>query len=161
MSSQFRIPVPDLDSNSLYFSRLPFMVPPVAEHVPATAKTSTMTPTNNGTFVADENVPLAAPPAPLLPPAQHVPGFYQTQTQVAPLTVQNTSGLAGSAASRLTRQPPFDQHFNAVSRAGTVSKQAHTTSTAPKKDDMAYKTAPCRHFALNEGWCPWGDECGL
>jgi hypothetical protein len=158
MSSQFRIPVPDLDSNSLYFSRLPFMVPPVANQVPATTNTAT-TLTNNVTFTADENMALTTPPAPLLQPAQPVPGLYQTQSQVAPLTVQTTA--SGPAASRLTRQPPFDPHFNAVSRAGTVSKQVHATSTAPKKDDIAYKTTPCRHFTLNDGWCPWGDECGL
>jgi hypothetical protein len=157
MSSQFHIPVPDLDANSLYISRLPFMAPPVANQVPATANTPTMAPTN-----VDENVPYTAPPAPLLQPAKPVPGLYQTQTQGAPLTGQATaSGLACAAASGLARHPPLDQHFNALSRTGALSKQARATSTAPKKDDMAYKTTPCRHFALNDGWCPWGDECGL
>jgi len=158
MSSQFHIPVPDLDSNSLYNSRLPFMAPPVANQVPVTTNAATTMPTN---IVPDENVPLTAPPAPLLQPAQPVPGLYQTQIQGAPLTIRTTASGPVGTATRLARQPPFDQHFNAVSRAGTVSKQAHATSTAPKKDDMAYKTTPCRHFALNDGWCPWGDECGL
>ncbi|KAI0290368.1 hypothetical protein BC826DRAFT_1106495 [Russula brevipes] len=34
-------------------------------------------------------------------------------------------------------------------------------STTPKKEDMAYKTTPCRHFTLNQGWCPYGDGCGF
>ena len=158
MSSQFHIPVPDLDSSSFRLPRLPLMAPQVVNQVPETMNASATMPTDNGTFIPDENVPHTAPPAPLLQPAQAVPGLYQTQG--APLSVQTTaSGPPCAAAPGPVRRPPLDQYSNAVSRVGTVSKQA--TSTAPKKDDMAYKTTPCRHFALNDGWCPWGDECGL
>jgi hypothetical protein len=160
MSSKFHIPVPNLDSDSFHIPRLPFMAPQVVNQVQTTANMATTTPTNNGTFIPDEKVSRTAPPAPLLQPAQPVSGLYQTQG--APLAIQTTaSGPPYVAAPRAARQSPLDQHSNLVSRAGTVPKQAHATSTAPKKDDMSYKTTPCRHFALNSGWCPWGDGCGL
>jgi hypothetical protein len=45
------------------------------------------------------------------------------------------------------------QHFNVVSKAGPFLKKGRTRRTwFPKKDDMAYKTMPCRHFTLNGGY---------
>ena len=153
MSSQFSIPVPNLDMNSFELPSLPLMAPPVANAFSAIA-----THNKNGNGIPDESMLPTPPSGPLLRLAQPVPVLYQTEGE----PVNSRAAAPGSLSTTVPmqpRQPSLDQPANPVSRA--VSKHGHVTSTAPKKDDMSYKTTPCRHFAMNKGWCPWGDECGL
>ena len=158
MSSQFSIPVPNLDMNSFGLPLLPMMASPIANPIPTTTTTAITVQKNNGNGIPNEPMLPTAPSAPLLQPAQPVPAPYQTEG--APVNLRATApGPLSTAAPRQPRQTPLDQPANPVSRAGT--KHGNVTSTAPKKDDMAYKTTPCRHYTMNAGWCPWGDECGL
>jgi hypothetical protein len=140
MSSQFSIPVPNLDMNSFELPPLPLIASPVANAFSATTAAAMTTHKNNGNGIPDEPMLPTAPSAPLLQP---VPVLYQTE--VAP------GNLRATAQGPLSTAAPRQQQ----------SKHGHVTSNAPKKGDMAYKTTPCRHFAMNNGWCPWGDECGL
>jgi len=158
MSSQFSIPVPNLDMGSFELPLLPLIAPPIANVIPGTKTTAITTQKNDGNGITDGPMSLTAPSAPLVQHAQPVPVLHQTEG--APVNLWATApGPLSTAAPRKPRPPPLDQPANAVSRA--ASKHGHVASTAPKKDDMAYKTTPCRHFTMNNGWCPWGDECGL
>jgi len=160
MSSHFHMPIPDLNSIAFGFTPLPLVGAPVANAVPPTTPTSATTPMNNGSSISNEPVLPTAPAAPLLKAAQPVSAIFQSQG--VPITMQTTaSGPPIAAAPRPPRQSALDQRSISVSRPAVASKPPQATSIAPKKDDMAYKTTPCRHFTLNNGWCPWGDECGL
>ncbi|KAF8485704.1 hypothetical protein DFH94DRAFT_707120 [Russula ochroleuca] len=96
-----------------------------------------------------------------MPPALPVQGPWQPQG--SPPTAR--TALSGPFSSRMPMPPhpsPLDQEEpKPVTPAGVVSQHPQATSIAPKKEDMAYKTTPCRHFTLNQGWCPWGDDCGF
>ena len=159
MSSQFSIPVPNLDLNSFELPPpLPLMAPPMANAISPTATTAVTTQKNDGNGTPVEPMLTNAPSAPLLQPAQPVPVLYQTEG--APIYSQATAlGPLSTATPRQLRQHPLGQLANAASRVG--SKHVHVTSTAPQKGDIAYKTSPCRHFTRYNGWCPWGDDCGL
>ena len=159
MSSQFSIPVPNLDMNSFELPPpLPLMAPPMANAILATAATAITTQKNDGNGIPVEPMLTTAPSAPLLQPAQPAPVLYQTEA--APVSYRATApGPLSTTAPIQPRQYPLDQPANATSRV--ESKHGHVTSTAPKKGDIAYKTSPCRHFTRYNGWCPWGDECGL
>jgi hypothetical protein len=160
MSSHFHMPIPDLNSNAFGFTLLPLVSAPVANAVPPTTPTVSTTLMNNRSLILNEPVLPTAPAAPLLKPAQPVSAMFQSQG--VPITVQTTaSGPPIPAAPRSPRHSPLDQRSISVSRPAVAAKNPQGTSTAPKKDDMAYKTTPCRHFTLNNGWCPWGDGCGL
>jgi len=160
MSSQFHLPIPDLNSNAFGFTPLPLVGAPVANAVPPTTPTAATTLMNNGSSISNEPVLPTAPAAPLLKPAQPVLAMFQPQG--VPITMQTTaSGPPIAASPRPPRHSPLDQRSILVSRPAVAARNPQGTSTAPKKDDMAYKTTPCRHFTLNNGWCPWGDECGL
>jgi hypothetical protein len=81
---------------------------------------------------------------------------------------QGSSPAARTIASGpFSARVPMSSHPSVLNQetrpvtSAVVPKHTQVTSIAPKKEDMAYKTTPCRHFTLNQGWCPWGDECGL
>ena len=95
-------------------------------------------------------------------PALPALGLCQPETQGLPHTAHAiVSGPLSTCAPMPPCLSPLDQFSNPGTPMAVASKPTQVTSIAPKKDDMAYKTTPCRHFTLNRGWCPWGDECGL
>jgi hypothetical protein len=163
MSEQFSIPVPNLELNPFEPPPLSLMTPSVGNAVAATTN-RTMTPQeNNREYVFDEcKVVPSAPPAPRMPPAMPVQGLWQPEAQ-GPLHTARAigSGPLSARAPMPPRPSPLDQGPNPGTPAVVAPKHPQVTSNAPKKDDMAYKTTPCRHFTLNRGWCPWGDDCGL
>lgn len=65
---------------------------------------------------------------------------------------------SASATGRYDHEVPIS-----ATPPGAVATYNHevpnSSITAPRKVDMSYKTTPCRHFTLNRGWCPWGDDC--
>jgi len=164
MSEQFSIPIPNFALNSFDFPPLSAVSSPVGNAVTTTTNKAMIPQEMNKKSIFDErNVP-SAPPAPRMPTALPVLGLWQPETKGSLPTAHTiTSGLLSAGAPMPLRQAqaPLDQGPNPVTPAGFLSKQPQVTSITPKKDDLAYKTTPCKHFTLNRGWCPWGDECGL
>jgi hypothetical protein len=159
MSEQFSIPIPNLESNPFDFSPLSLMPLPIGNAVASTTTKTMVQQENNGMSALDGCKVSSAPPAPCVPPALPVPGLWQPQG--SPPTARTTA--SGQFSSRVT-MPPRSSFLNQEPKPVTpvvVPKHPQVTSMAPKKEDMAYKTTPCRHFTMNQGWCPWGDECGL
>ncbi|KAH9988844.1 hypothetical protein BJV77DRAFT_723618 [Russula vinacea] len=136
MSEQFSIPIPNLDLKPFEFPLLSLMPSPVGNEV--TTKTMTQQETH-GRSVLDGRKPQDSPP---------------TARTIA-------SGPFSARAPMAPRPSPLDQELKPVAPAGVIAKHPQATSIAPKKEDLAYKTTPCRHFTLNQGWCPWGDACGF
>ncbi|KAI9454714.1 hypothetical protein F5148DRAFT_1228830 [Russula earlei] len=157
MSSQFSMPIPHLDVNPFEFGSIST---PVANNGPPTATMPVTTPPANRTSVSNEPMVPILPPAPRLPPAQPAPVFWKPQD--TPPTIRTTATGPSVVGIPLQYfQPSLSQPPALVNAAEVVSRRPQVSSTAPKKGDMAYKTTPCRHFTLNNGWCPWGDECGF
>jgi hypothetical protein len=162
MSEQFSIPIPNLELNPLDFLSLSLTPSPVPKAVPTTKTEDIMSQENSGRSVFDERKVPSAPPAPRMPPALPVLGLPQPEVRGSrPTAPTTTSGPFTTGVSLPSRLSPLDQGPKPVAPAEVVSKQSQVTSIAPKKDDMAYKTTPCKHFTVNQGWCPWGDRCGL
>jgi hypothetical protein len=162
MSEQFSIPVPNLELNPFDPPSLSLMTPSVGNAVAATTNRTMMPQENNQKYVFDERKVPSAPPAPRMPAALPVQGLWQPEAQGPPRTARAiASGPLSARAPMPPRSSPFDQCPNPGTPTVVESQHPQVTSTAPKKDDLAYKTTPCRHFTLNQGWCPWGDECGL
>lgn len=163
MSEQFSIPVPNLELNPFDSPPLSLMAPSAGNAVATITNKATMPQENKKKHVSDERKVPSAPPAPRIPPALPVQGLWQPEPQGSPHTGRATaSGPLSARAPMSPRPSPFDQQGpNTRTPTVVVSKDPQVTSIAPKKDDMAYKTTPCRHFTLNQGWCPWGDECGF
>ena len=163
MSKQFSIPVPNLEVNPFDPPPLSLMTPS-AENAAASTTNKPMVSqgVNKKKIVFDEPEVPSAPPAPRIPPALPVLGFWQSETEGLPPTVRAIASGPLSARGPMSPRPsPLDQGANPGIPTAIAPKHPQVTSNAPKKDDPAYKTTPCRHFALNQGWCPWGDECGL
>lgn len=162
MSEQFSIPVPNLEMNPFDSPPLSLMAPSVGNAVAANTNRTMMPQENNQKYVFDERKVPGAPPAPCMPPALPVQGLWQPEAQGPPRTARAiASGPLSARAPMPPRSSPFDQGPNPGTPTVVESQHPQVTSTAPRKDDLAYKTTPCRHFTLNQGWCPWGDECGL
>ena len=158
MSEQFSIPIPNLELKPFVFPPLSLMPPPAGDTATTTTTKSSMLQENSGGSIIERPKVFSAPPAPRMPPALPVPGVWQPQGS-PPTTRTNSSGPFSARAPRSPRPSTVDQP-KPVTPAGVVS-HTQATSIAPKKEDMAYQTTPCRHFTVNRGWCPWGDECGL
>ena len=162
MSEEFSIPVPNLELNPFDTPPLSLMTPSVGNVVAMTTNKTARPQENNKKYVSDERKVPGAPPAPHMPPALPTLGLRQPETQGLPRTARAiASGPLSARAPMPPRPSPSDQFPNPGTPTAVASKPTQVTSIAPKKDDMAYKTTPCRHFTLNRGWCPWGDECGL
>jgi hypothetical protein len=162
MSEEFSIPVPNLESNPFDSPPVSLMTPSVGNSVATTTNKTMMPQENNKKYVFDERKVPSAPPAPRMPPALPVQGLWQPETKGSPHTARAIASGPLSARAPLPPRPsPLDQGPNPGAPTVVVPKDPQVTSNAPKKDDLAYKTTPCRHFTLNRGWCPWGDECGL
>jgi hypothetical protein len=157
MSEQFSIPIPSLESKPFVFPPLSLMPPPAGDTTTTTK--SLMPQENNGSSIIERPKVFSAPPAPRMPPALPVPGIWQPQGS-PPTTRTNQSGPFSARVPMPPRPSTVDQP-KPVTSAGLMSKHPQATSIAPKKEDMAYQTTPCRHFTMNRGRCPWGDECGL
>ena len=157
MSEQFAIPIPNLESP---FAFPPSLMPPPAGNTLTTTTTkATMPQENSGNFFIDRPKVFSAPPAPHMPTAVPVSGLWQPQSS-PPTALTNPSGPF-PRAPKSPHPSPLDRQPKPVSPVEVASKHPQLSSIAPKKEDMAYKTTPCRHFTVNRGWCPWGDECGL
>ena len=162
MSEEFSIPVPNLEMNPFDYTALSLMTPSMGNAVATTTNKTMMPQENKKKLVFDERKVPSAPPAPLIPPALPVQGMWQPEPQGLPHTARAiASGPLSARAPMPPRSSPLDQGLNPGTPAVVVPKHPQSTSTAPKKDDLAYKTTPCRHFTLHQGWCPWGDKCGL
>jgi hypothetical protein len=162
MSEEFSIPVPNLELNPFDCPPLSLMTPSVENAVVTTTNNTMMPQENNKKYVFDERKVPSAPPAPRMPPAMPVQGLWQPEPQGLPHTARAIASGPLSARAPMPPCPsPLDQGPNQGTPTVVVSEHPQVTSIAPKKDDMAYKTTPCRHFTLNQGWCPWGDDCGL
>ncbi|KAH9959038.1 hypothetical protein BJV74DRAFT_891090 [Russula compacta] len=157
MSLEYSIPIPNLDLK-------PFEFPPIPRSAGNAVSTNVaaaiMKETKNRNSLQDELVIPAVPPAPRLQAAQPVPGLWQPQG--TPSTVQTpATGPFSAHGPMAPRPPPLELESIPMAPAGVVTQHSQVTTTAPKKEDMAYKTTPCKHFTLNNGYCPWGDECGF
>jgi hypothetical protein len=163
MSEQFSIPVPNLELGPFEPTPLSLMTPSVGNAVATTTKKSMMLQENNRDRAFDERRMPSAPPAPRMPPSLPVQGLWQPEIQGPPYTARaiGSGPLSARAPMPPPRPSPLDQGPKPENPTAIVPKHPQVTSIAPKKDDMAYKTTPCRHFTLNRGWCPWGDDCGL
>ena len=157
MSKQYSIPIPQLDLDPLDLDPLDFpplgMIPPNMVNTLPTTMGSTATATSNlaNNLRAQQLKVPSTPQAPRLEPMQpfprgptHIPKSASTKSQY--YHEGPTSATAPGAAETYTRE---------------TRETLNTSTTAPRKVDMSYKTTPCRHFTLNRGWCPWGDECCL
>ncbi|KAI0290365.1 hypothetical protein BC826DRAFT_1027265 [Russula brevipes] len=150
MSSVYAIPIPNLDSS-------PFQLPSLSPRPPVANAESTITAkaTTNGCSVPA--APAPTPAAPRLQLAQPVHGSWPSQG--VPHHAQAVASGPFCADTPVhSRPPPLHQQLIPVA---PVFQRPPAMSTAPKKEDMAYKTTPCRHFTLNQGWCPYGDGCGF
>lgn len=157
MSLEYSIPIPNLDLKPFEFPPMPRSA---GNAVSTTVAAAIMKQTNNRNLIQDEPVMPTAPPAPRLKPAQPVPGLWQPQG--TPSTVKTpASGPFSVGGPMPLPPPPLEPESIPRAPAGVVTEHSEVTTTAPKKEDMAYKTTPCKHFTLNSGYCPWGDECGL
>ncbi|KAH9954359.1 hypothetical protein BC827DRAFT_1272706 [Russula dissimulans] len=131
---------------------VPGLQPPVRNAVVPTSATIAITtpvPTAKRNSVSNLNVPVVpiSAPGPRIQPAQAVS---------APPTQQLMPVHARVPVPQ--RQLLFDQQpAIPMAQREVVSKRP----VAPKKGDMAYKTTPCKHYTMNQGWCPWGDQCGF
>jgi hypothetical protein len=162
MSEQFSIPVPNFEMNPFDPPPPPSMTPSAANAVATTTNKTMMPQESKKKYVFDERQVPSAPSAPRVPPALPVLGLWKPEAQGSPHTTRAiASGPLFARTPMPPRPSPFDQGPNPGNPTVDVSKHPQVTSMAPKKDDVAYKTTPCRHFTLNRGWCPWGDECGL
>jgi len=142
MSQHYSIPIPQLDLN-------PFEFPPLGIVPPAVASTL---PTNIGT-------------------ANNLASIFHGKQSEVPLTLQAPRlqpAQSPHVPTHLSTKSPPSSHGNPVLSATTHEVAARSTketfktsATGSRKFDMSYKTTPCRHFTLNGGWCPWGDECCL
>ncbi|KAH8982862.1 hypothetical protein EDB86DRAFT_321790 [Lactarius hatsudake] len=144
MSKQYSIPIPQLDLD-------PFDFPPLGMIPPTMANTL---PTNNGTTTTvtsnlAKNLRGQQPEVPSTPPTPRL-GHTQPFSMHIP--------KSASATGRYDHEVPIS-----ATPPGAVATYTHevtnSSNTAPRKVDMSYKTTPCRHFTLNRGWCPWGDDC--
>ena len=162
MSEQFSIPVPNLEMNPFEPPQLSLMTPSVGNAVGTTTDKAMMPQETNKKYLFDERKVPGAPLAPRIPPALPVQGLWQPTPRGSPHTAHAFASGPLSARARMTpRLSPSDQGPNPGAPTVVAPERPQVTSIAPKKDDMAYKTTPCRHFTVNQGWCPWGDECGL
>jgi hypothetical protein len=162
MSEQFSIPVPNFELNPFDSPQLSLMAPSVGNAVATTTNKTMMPQETNRKYVFDERTVPGAPLAPRMPPGLPVQGLWQPTPRGSSQTARMIASGPLSARAPLPLRPsPLDQGSNPGTPTVVMSERPQVTSIAPKKDDMAYKTTPCRHFTLNHGWCPWGDECGL
>jgi hypothetical protein len=144
MCTQYSIPIPNLDSGDL--SAIPMIPPPMWNAFLTNAVASNA----HGSAVQGQ------PPAPQFPPAQPAPGLWQTQDALA--TIQTARSDVSCAGAQMPHNNQGDQAPVSTNPAAANVNYPHG---APKKAQLAYKTTPCRHFTLNRGWCPWGDNCCL
>ncbi|KAI9434402.1 hypothetical protein H4582DRAFT_1979734 [Lactarius indigo] len=107
--------------------------------------------------------PLDFPPLGMIPPtmANALPTTNGTTATVTSNLAKTSRGQRPENASPTGRY----NHEGPISATppGAVATYTHgvpnPSVTVPRKVDMSYKTTPCRHFTLNRGWCPWGDDC--
>lgn len=163
MSEQFSIPVPNLELNPFDPAPLSSMKSSAGNGVATATNQGMMPQESKKKYVFDERTVPSAPPAPRMPPALPMQSLWHPESQASPVTTRAIASRPLSARAPMSsRLSPLDQGPNTgTPTTAVVSKNPPVTSIAPKKDDLAYKTTPCRHFTLNRGWCPWGDECGL
>ncbi|KAI0268440.1 hypothetical protein BGY98DRAFT_1190675 [Russula aff. rugulosa BPL654] len=154
MSEQFSIPVPNLELNPFEPPPLSLMTPSVGNAVAATTN-RTMTPQeNNKEYVFDERRWCLAHHR---PPVCRLLCLYKVCGSLNPGPTSHCARdwvwPALRTRAHATASSPLDQGPIPGTPAVVVPKHPQVTSNAPKKDDMAYKTTPCRHFTLNRGWC--------
>ena len=135
MSKQYSIPIPQLNNNN---NLDPFDFPPL-RMIPAPMTNATAITTMNNDFRGQRRSPPEVPSTPQAP-------------RLEPAKLQSAPG--------------YQYHRHEGPTPGANTKYAHenpdsATGGAPRKIDISYKTTPCRHFTLNRGWCPWGDDCCL
>lgn len=144
MSKQYSIPIPQLDLDPLDFPPLGMIPPTMANTLPSTAITATRD------LRGQQSEVQPTPQAPRLEPAQ---AFPRAPTHV-PKSAPTTNRYCHEHEVPISATPP-----------GGIAISTHekpdSSTAAPRKIDMSYKTTPCRHFTLNRGWCPWGDDCCL
>jgi hypothetical protein len=150
MCTQYSIPIPNLDSGDL--SALPMIPSPMWNAFLTNAVASNA----HGGAIQGQNIVPPMPPAPRFPPAQPAPGLWQTRDALA--TIRTTRSDISCAGAPMPPNNQVDQASISTTPAATAVNNPHV---APKKSQLAYKTTPCRHFTLNRGWCPWGDNCCL
>src|SRR6267142_1680941 len=110
MSSQFIILYFDVDSNSFYIPRLPFVAPPAANQVPATTTVASTMPKNNERSIPDEPVLQCTPPLQHLlplPSTQPVPFLCQPQGAPLPCRQPCLFGPHLRGGSQPPHQPPL------------------------------------------------------
>jgi len=149
MSKQYSIPIPQLNLDPFDFPPLGMIPPTMANTLPTTmGPTTTVTSNLTKNFRGQQPEVPSTPLAPRLGPTQPFPR--------APTHIPKSA----SAPSRYCHEGPISATPPAA--VATYAHETHNSSaTAPRKVDISYKTTPCRHFTLNRGWCPWGDECCL
>lgn len=149
MSKQYSIPIPQLDLDPLDFPPLGMIPPNMVNTLPTTAGSTTTATSNLAKNSRCQQPEVSSTPqAPRLEPMQPLP---RAPTHV-PKSASIPSQYCHEGPSSAT--PP--------GAAGTYThEKLNSSTTVPRKVDMSYKTTPCRHFTLNRGWCPWGDECCL
>lgn len=161
MSEQFSIPVPDFELNPFEAPPLSLMTPSMGKAVATTTNKTMMPQESKKKYVFDERDEPSAPPAPRKPSVMPVLGLWKPEAQESSRTARTIAPGPPSARSPMPPRPsPLDQGPNPGTPNVVVSEHRQA-SNAPKKGDMAYKTTPCRHYTLSQGWCPYGDECGL
>lgn len=161
MSEQFSIPVPNLELNPFEAPPLSLMTPSMGNAVAGTTNKTMIPKESKKKYVFDERDEPSAPPAPRKPSVLPVLGLWKPEAQDSPRAARTIApGPLSARAPMPPRPSPLDQGPNPGTPTVVVSERPQA-SNAPKKGDMAYKTTPCRHYTLSQGWCPYGDECGL
>jgi hypothetical protein len=114
--------------------------------------------------------PLDFPPLRMIPPnmanTRHttvtVPSnFRGQQPEVPSLEPMQPFPRAPTHIPRSESTKSQYYHEGSTPPGAAAHDKLNSSTTAPRKVDMSFKTTPCRHFTLNRGWCPWGDECCL
>jgi hypothetical protein len=155
MSTQYSIPIPNLDLNTFdELFTLPLKQPAVGNAF--LARTTTTNATASG--VQGWSIVKPAPRTLQFQPAHSLSDVWRPHGS---LTTMPTTRPDTSCASVPMPLPRFNQVDEASNSTISTTAAVNTMCVGPKKESMAYKTTPCRHFTLNRGWGSWGDDCCL
>jgi hypothetical protein len=152
MSARYSIPIPNLDTNT--FDEL--LTLPLKQPAVWNAFLARTTATNtSASAVQGRSSVKPAPQTLQFHPAHSVPDVWQPHGSLTTMPTTRPDTSCANVPMPLPRLNQVDEA--SISTAAAVNM----LPVAPKKENMAYKTTPCRHFTLNRGWCPWGDDCCL
>ncbi|KAI0261112.1 hypothetical protein BC834DRAFT_488309 [Gloeopeniophorella convolvens] len=141
MSSEYSIPVPNLDAN-------PYALPPLSQLTARLQRAQNHLQAGTQLPQPTKQQPSAASQ------------FHAARASPWEVIAQFPSAAAQPPEPQFQRALVPAQHAP-LRRPYTNAYNQAATMMPPQRGDMAWKTTPCRHYTLNGGWCPWGPRCGF